>query len=67
MIGWWRCRRQAEAAILRRELRAARLATKFYRDMSARLARENEHYKRLAAARGVEQDAVDSDVDGLAA
>ena len=59
MIGWWKCRRQAELAILRRELKTSQNVAKFYRDMATRLARENEHYRKLAGARGAAQDEED--------
>jgi hypothetical protein len=56
MTGWWRCRRQAEIAILRRELRVAQQTSSFYRQMAVRFGRELEHYKSLSSVRGAEQD-----------
>lgn len=51
------------------ELAVAQQVAAFYRKMAGRLARENEHYKSLAAVRGAEQDRTDFDdaLDVLAA
>jgi hypothetical protein len=53
---------------LARELVLSQQTTAFYRTMSSRLARDVEHWKRLAGERGAEQDArFDRALDVLAA
>jgi hypothetical protein len=41
------------------EVAVALAVAKFYRGMSARLTRENDHYRTLAAERGAELDRLD--------